>query len=245
VFAEKSHANTCWYFYGPYFRQLVCLLTAIWRGNKFNLENMGRKIRVVVFDLGGVLVRINRSWQEAASCAGIALAHPPADFDDLECFREYQAGLSSVERYTLELAHAFQISPEEALRLHQAILRDPYPGTLEIVQEVQAKGHLTACLSNTNALHWNVLTDPERFPAICLLRHKIASQVVALAKPEEPIYRLMEETVKAKGEEILFFEDSPANVATAVALGWQAIRIDHDADPAAQMRQALVARGVL
>ena len=48
-----------------------------------------------------------------------------------------------------------------------------------------------------------------------------------------------------QGISVGFFDDLEANVEAAAAGGWDAVRIDHETDTAAQMRSALRIRGIL
>jgi putative hydrolase of the HAD superfamily len=81
-------------------------------------------------------------------------------------------------------------------------------------------------------------------PAIAAMHERHASHLFGLSKPGEAIYRRFETALGARGGEILFFDDLADNVATAERIGWDAVRIDHEGDTAAQVRAALDERGV-
>jgi putative hydrolase of the HAD superfamily len=200
-------------------------------------------IRVVCFDIGGVLVRIHHDLGAVAHSLGIAirpgtertpLANPIVD--------AYQAARISYDEFLARLADHFAISREDAERIHHGVPIAPYEGTLERIQELEEAGIATGCLSNTNAEHWARLIDPSQFPNVARLQTKVASHLVGLNKPEPEIYRAFE--AMAGESEILFFDDSEVNVRGARAVGWNAERIDPDQDPARQIREHLNAYGV-
>lgn len=202
-------------------------------------------MRWVVFDIGGVLARIRTDWYECARVAEIQsaskLAHSQSrKISDFELFDPYQQGLIPTEPYLEELARFLGgVPPETAGRVHDAILIEPYPGTEEIVDALNTEGIGTACLSNTNARHWPVLTSSGRFPNIEKLRLKVGSHDVGLAKPSPEIYRKFEELSGATPGQILYFEDHPEYAAAARALWWNAELVDPDGDPAAQIATKL------
>ena len=204
--------------------------------------------RTVVFDLGGVMVRINRTWQEAAQTAGVRIgmpALPPVALGELTIFNHWQAARAGPQDYFDALAEALSVSHDEARLVHSAILMEPYPGTLALVEELHALGLRTGCLSNTNAAHFDRLTSPDHYPNIAVLETKMASHEVGLEKPGAEIYRLFEQVASAQPEELVFFDDLPENAAAARDCGWLAFAIDPFGDTAAQMRGHLVVLGWL
>lgn len=203
---------------------------------------------MVVFDLGGVMVRIRRTWQECAEASGIRLnlpPDPPVYIWDLDPFNEYQAGGSQIRQYYVRLGELLGVSPEEAETLHASILREPYPGTLELMMDLHGQETQTAILSNTNEAHWVRMMDASRFPNIAGLGCKVASFEVMLEKPDPRIYRRFEEISARCPAELVFFDDTEANVISARECGWDAHLIDPHGDTAAQMNGVLCGIGVI
>lgn len=193
------------------------------------------------------MVRIAQSWGDAALAAGVFIARghlstPLTHFSGLEAF---QRGAIDLDTYLAELTSFLATATlDEALRVHLAILREPYAGTLELVREMEMAGVLTACLSNTNEPHWEEMSESGRFPNIARLQIAALSHRLRLEKPQPEIYQELERMAGASGEEIAFFDDSPVNVQAARALGWNAETIDPAADPAAQIRRSLAQWGL-
>lgn len=194
-------------------------------------------MKVVCFDLGGVLVRITLNVADAGLRAGI-LGLPDISFGEMDCLSDYQSGRMRTDEYVSVLAHALGITAEEAIAVHNHVLIEPYPGTLELIQELNASSR-TACLSNTNDLHWQEMLGSKRFPNVRELRLPVASHVLGLEKPNAEIFGAFEQLAEARGQDIVFFDDSVVNVDSANAFGWVAHWIDPKGDTAAQMAALL------
>src|SRR5579884_3278043 len=193
------------------------------------------KQMVVCFDLGGVLARIRRSWQACASAVGVPIGLPPDETHDLPSFHlfdQFQNGALDSKEYLAELAKHLSVTTPQALSVHNAILDSPYPGTPTLVRELAEAGHKTACLSNTNSLHWSIMNSPA-FAAIAGLDFKMVSHEVRLSKPDQKIFALFDEHVGVSPSQVIYFDDSNENVVIANKHGWHAILVDHEGNTAA------------
>lgn len=212
------------------------------------VQNLPHKYRLVVFDLGGVLARICHSWEEVSRTSGIATTLDPEGHSPLTTFPEfdgYQAGIIPLPLYLDAVARFTGCDPQDALRMHNGILLEPYPGSEELVKDIEATGIGTGCLSNTNEPHWVDLALNGRFPAIVRLDKKMASHLVGINKPDPAIFHLYAETYGAKPGEIVYFDDNGPNIESAKAVGFQAHRVDPHGDAPGQMRKILSELGVL
>lgn len=164
--------------------------------------------------------------------------------EDCPAFVAWQGGTLTPAAYTEGLGDWLGTDASTALKVHNSILSHPTEGTLQIVRALNESGLTTACLSNTNELHWQVLTDPACYANIAALQLKTASHLFGLSKPDPAIYRAFEEVSGASGAEILFFEDAPANIASAAAVGWRTAPIDPSQPQAPQIEHWLAANGI-
>jgi glucose-1-phosphatase len=216
-------------------------------------------IRVVCFDLGGVLVRIGRSWTEVVAAAGFEIrgdvASPEAQRARHELMDLYALGKISEDEWAHRSAAALGgvYTAEELKAIHQAWLVEEYPGVVALIDALNRADVHTACLSNTNHAHWvrmlhhdgnGPLAGEPAYPGIVRLRSHYASHLLGLAKPNEAIYRAFERASGYRGDEILFFDDLPANVEAARSVGWTAERIDPEVDTAPQLHEHLRRRRV-
>jgi len=207
-----------------------------------------RAIDAVMFDLGGVLVRIRRDW--TAQCTAIGMVPTPRSLEPAMCIARsialdgWQRGDHSLE--TCESVWASSLEPgtpaSTGRALLEAIVDAPYDGTVELIDELHGLGVVTGCLSNTNRLHWERMI--REFPALRRLQHRMASHELLLSKPEPAIYAHVTSVLGLPSHRILLFDDMAENCEGARAAGWQACRIDHDGHTAAQMRGHLVHLGV-
>jgi glucose-1-phosphatase len=216
--------------------------------------------KVVCFDLGGVLVRICRSWSEACSQAG--LPERAAELLGSEHWRtqrhdiveRYQRGELDCGGYHAALSQALEgaYSVSEVERIHDAWTLEEYPGAFELICSLNRVPELTtACLSNTNHAHWQRLAGGDgrrEYPSVLELRHQLASHLLGCSKPDARIYELararFSEAVVVPPEDIVFFDDLTENVLAARALGWLAFTVDHAGDTVGQMRRQLAELGV-
>lgn len=199
----------------------------------------------VCFDIGGVLVRIHRTWEDALCSVGIRNGASGflTDFPDLQTF---QTGELSEEDYLQRLQTFLHLENAElAAQVHNAILREPYAGTLELIQALNQEGVITGCLSNTNEPHWVQFENSGRFENFTSLHTKLGSHFLHAHKPDSAMYRAFEDRTGLSSREIVFFDDSEENVEGALEQGWRAHWIDFAADPAEQMELILIGEGYL
>lgn len=211
---------------------------------------------LIVFDLGGVIVRICRGFAEGCRAAGLPVRgeimtevlkqrrrdlsrlHGTGKLECAEFFREVSRSLDGL------------YSPEEIERVHHAWLLGEYPGVEALLGELRTAALVhgrfkTGVLSNTNHAHWDVIVRD--YPSLRLIDHPHASHLMGHHKPDAEIYDAFAALVGYTGREreIVFFDDLEENVDAAISRGWQAVRIDHEGDTASQIRGALTRLGVL
>ncbi len=210
-------------------------------------------IELVVFDLGGVIVRAARTFAEAWVMAGRTDLEILEDTAFLELLPPigyaYMSGQISTDEYNEQIAAAGggRFSYEESRRILDAWVADEYPGVGDVLDALDASGVRTAVLSNTNEAHWSLIeAEPARYPNI--LRHTsiFTSHVLRLAKPDLAIFAAVEAATGAAGSRVLFFDDVLENVEAARVAGWQSEQIDHTVDSTApQLFSLLRTHGVL
>jgi len=206
-------------------------------------------IRLVCFDLGGVLVRICRDWPEAITAAGLPLRPSPiSDPKHMDLLRtlmiDFGTGRIDLGQFASSASAALQhaYTSDEVIRIHHAVLLSEYEGVDRAIDRIHQTDLVTACLSNTNHAHWDRMSE---FPAVMKLRHRLASHEMGLHKPDVAIYRSLEQSLGFTGSEILFFDDLPENVEAARTIGWDAVHIDHTGSTSQQIEAALRERTLI
>jgi len=186
-------------------------------------------IRLVCLDLGGVIIRICRSWAEGCAAAGLdvraADKRPKTEAARRQVVVDYQTGRIDCDTFARRLSDILEgvYTPEEIMAVHRAWCIEEYAGVGEAIDAIHAAGLDTACLSNTNHSHWAQIGS---YPAFRKIRTKLASHLMGLHKPDEAIYREAERRLNVRGGEILFFDDLEDNVLAARAAGWNAVQVD-------------------
>ena len=209
---------------------------------------------LLLFDLGGVLVRICHGWKKVCEHHGYT---PPAILDDpqaiaalIEICRLFETGQRDENYFITESAKLTGFTHEQVrTALHHWVI-EPYEGAHELIDRVtQIPGLMTACLSNTNATHWEMMQglNGHTRTAVPLhrLTHRFASHLIGAMKPEPAIYEHVEKTLNIEPGSILFFDDHPPNVIAARQRGWQVEQIDPTGNSPAQIVSHLKARKLL
>ena len=189
----------------------------------------------LLFDFGGVIIDIDyertpealRRLSRAGSTPVFSQAH------QAELFDRFETGHSSPAEFRAGLRDAYDLDATDAQidAAWHAMLLDVPAERLALIGELRARGHQTALLSNTNALH--IAEINERLARQYGFRHGIAdvldrvfySQEVGHRKPGEEIFRHALREMNWQPADVLFIEDSPQHVATARRLGLQVLHL--------------------
>ena len=188
-------------------------------------------------------MRICQSWQEAITVAGLdspLLTQASAPLTSFAPFNAYQATDLTLEEYLAELALYVGVPESKAESIHNGILREPYPGIDEVIDDLIAAGYGSGCLSNTNAPHWHVMTETEPFAPVAKLAFRAGSHELGCAKPSLEAFRRYAARFGIEDARIVYFDDALANVEAANQLGWEAHLVDPWGDPAGHIRRVLL-----
>ncbi|MEZ5653891.1 MAG: HAD family phosphatase [Burkholderiaceae bacterium] len=201
-----------------------------------------RNPEALLFDLGGVLVDIDfgqalRSWA----------AHSSLSLDELQrrfrfdaAYERHERGEIDGREYFMHLAESLELSgPIERIEAGwNAIFSGEFVATRRLVQRV--RGRLPCFVfSNTNASHMS--TWSRLYPEMVDSFDQIfVSHRLGLRKPDPLAFLEVCRLAGIRPDAMLFFDDLPANVRAAQAVGLQAVRVRSPADVA----EALEACGV-
>lgn len=186
----------------------------------FRGDRRSRPPRVLLFDLGGVLVDF-RGFEALAAMV------PDAGGVDAvrerwlasEAVRSFEIGAIGpevfAERFVTEWR--LELSPADFLENFEAWARELYPGALELLAGLRGRYRL-ACLSNANVLH-AALYRPLLAPYLDPL---LFSFELGQLKPDPPIFHEVVRRLGVAAHEIVLFDDSVANVEAARAAGMRA-----------------------
>jgi putative hydrolase of the HAD superfamily len=194
--------------------------------------------RVVLFDIGGVLVeltgvRVLLSWMgtrlDAEEVFALWLRSPSV--------RLFETGRLAPEPFADQLIAelSLPIGPEEFLRSFCSWTQGLLPGALEVVRKVPSQ-YLRATLSNSNELQWPCLMHDMKLEKE-FDRH-FASHITGKIKPDPDAFQHVVDCIGCEAECILFLDDNRLNVDAARQVGMRAVRVKGPAEAAQALRQA-------
>jgi FMN phosphatase YigB (HAD superfamily) len=196
--------------------------------------------QVVLFDLGGVLVRLGGVDHFGQM---VGMSNPEEIWRHWltsPAVRRFERGGCSSEDFAEEMVREndLALSSVEFLEIFRSWPKGLLDGAHEMVIGL-AEPLQVACLSNTNALHWNEQQDAEvvqRMFDVAFLSHEIG-----LVKPDAEIFEHVVEELACQPAEILFFDDNALNVDAARSVGLDA----HKVEGVAPTQALLHERGLL
>ena len=121
---------------------------------------------------------------------------------------------------------------------HWAYERDVIPGMYELVQDLKQAGYSIYLLSNASTAppeYW------KQYPVSRFFDGTMISSYERCVKPSDEIYRRFTDRFRLAPEECVFIDDTPSNVAAAIANGWEGIVFYGDAE---ECRERLKEKGV-
>ena len=199
-------------------------------------------IRAILFDLGGVLVGL-RGLDHFAMQPPLGGRWTEAElrrfFQNDSGMARYETGEWGTVQYLSHLRSSLQIeaSDPQLSSIINEILLGPHQQSEELLAELA--GHTPLyLLSNTNALHWEVIKP---YPILRHFTELFTSHLIGFRKPDERAYRHVLEQVSLLPHEMLFIDDLPNNVDAALAIGMHAFVCEN----LPQVREELARRGVI
>jgi putative hydrolase of the HAD superfamily len=180
--------------------------------------------RVVLFDLGGVLVelggvdrfgRLIGETDESEIWHVWLTSYWVRRFERGRCTRE-EFAVGMVAEHSLTVGA--DVFLEEFLNWPQGLI----VGALDLLGEL-ASHVRPACLSNTNELHWNEQVDAQQLQA--LFETRFLSHELGLVKPDREIFEHVVAGLGCAPDEVLFLDDNQLNVDGARSVGLNAHRV--------------------
>ena len=167
---------------------------------------------VILFDLGGVLVRLTG--------VPTMIEWTPGDLTEPELWEKWLRseavrGFESGRIDTREFAHTIieefnlNISPAAFLAAFGTWIDGLFDGVEELLSDLRPKYRL-ATMSNTNAIHWPKLTGQMRLGS--LIDTHFPSHQSGLLKPDAAAFEHVVQQLAVSPSHILFFDDNQVSV---------------------------------
>ena len=199
-------------------------------------------VKAVVFDLGGVLIDWDPRYlyrklldDEAAVEEFLATICTPEWNAEQDRGRPFAEGVAElVERYPVHAAAITAFHERWPEMLGGAV-----GGSVELLAELRAAGVPVYALTNWSAETFGIARA--RFEFLEWFDGVLVSGEERMIKPDPAIFRLLLDRFGLDPGATFYIDDSPANVAAADRLGFDALRFTSPA----QLRRDLEARGLL
>jgi glucose-1-phosphatase len=206
-----------------------------------NAPQSATDTRVLLFDVGGVLVQLNGvktmlEWMGADATSDkmweMWLGSKPV--------REFERGRIDAEEFALGVTAEFQlpVDPQQFLASFNSWIVGLYPGTLEMLAQIPPSYH-RAVLSNSNVLHWTRVVDDLKLGSA--FDHQFVSHLTGRIKPDAEAFEHVVESLSCRPAHVLFLDDNTLNVDAAKRFGMQAVRVQG----IDETKRALVERGII
>lgn len=179
--------------------------------------------KVILFDLGGVLIENNG---RAALTAMLPQPLPVSEmwrrWLDSPVVREFERGRISSDEFARSFVREWEIDLEPSVFISEFATwpKGLYEGAEALLQDLKGSHHL-ACLSNTNAIHW------QRFPQLHgLFDSTFLSHEIGHIKPDREAFEYTVDKLGVAAADVYFFDDLLPNVAVAREVGMNAFQVE-------------------
>jgi len=196
--------------------------------------------RVVLFDLGGVLVELGDIDRFGRLIGETEESEIWRVWLHSYWVRRYERGQCSRAEFALGMVaeHGLDLGAETFLEQFLSWPQGLMPGAEELVTGL-APHVRPACLSNTNEMHWNEQVDAPLLQT--LFDTRFLSHELGLVKPDRDIFEHVVAGLGCAPEEVLFLDDNQLNVDGARSVGIDAHRVTR----VEGCRRVLAAHGLL
>ena len=183
------------------------------------------KYSVIVFDLGNVLISFDykpmiRKFNEIKSGLGDKFATQYKD--NYHVHRDFEKGMLNTKQFLSIMLDWLEqkVNEQEFMNIFSDIFTLNH-NVIDLLPKLKEKYNLVL-LSNTNAIHqkygWSHYDFLHHFNKLIL------SHEVGAVKPEEKIYRAVEEFTQKPSSEHFFIDDVKEYVDGAEKCGWEGIQ---------------------
>ncbi len=187
-------------------------------------------IRVVLFDVGGVLVELS----------GVAVMlewlGQTMTTEEMwrrwlvsEPVRQFETGRIDASEFALRVIQEFAL-PVEPQRFLESFTQWPtglYPGTLDMLARIPSTYRL-ALLSNSNSLHWPRVLGEMQLGGV--FESRFVSHLTGRIKPDADAFEHVVSSLGYAPAQVLFLDDNSLNVEAARRFGMKAVRVQGPAE---------------
>ena len=182
-------------------------------------------IKVILFDLGGVLVELTG--------VPIMLKWTNHRYDDETLWeawlnspavRSFETGYSTAEKFADVLIKEMDlpVGKDEFIQRFRQWPKGLFPGVPDLIQRLK-NNYTLACLSNSNVLHWPILMKEMGLEK--MFQYHFASHLMGKVKPDKESFEYVLQRLGCNASSVLFLDDNDINVKSAKEIGMIAYRV--------------------
>ncbi len=188
--------------------------------------NFEKKIKNIIFDLGGVLIDLDETPTIEGFGKKISAFYKNSmNLEFINIAHKFERGEIAPAEFRETVSKIFNIhlSPEKFDFYWNAMIKGMPEQRFQILKKLQ-KTHRIFVLSNTNEIHYNYFTrqdywKPELFEKVYF------SHQLGMRKPEKKIFQYVLNENNLIPEETFFVDDNKDNIDTAKNLGIVATQV--------------------
>lgn len=189
--------------------------------------------KCLLFDLGGVLVDLDRAACEQ-SFLELGVQSPdlllPTAYSITPAFADFERGRIGEESFFDQIRHVtgLNISDDQIRLAWNSFLSDLPLRKLQLLRQLRDRYRI--CLvSNTNSIHWNYTVrqwfEKRQISVGDCFDRLFLSYEMGVVKPDSAYFRYVLDDLGVDPTETIFFDDSEANIETALTMGFNTCRI--------------------
>ena len=185
-----------------------------------------KKIELILFDLGGVLIDFTGIRDIIPFLQGAASETEISErWNSCSHIKAFHLGKISKEEFGERFVKDWRInlSPQDFLVEFRSWSRCLFPGVKELIDLLRQKYRLAA-FSNSNELHWD--RNINDLGINQLFDEAISSHHIGLCKPNPEIYIAALKKLHVTPDSTVFFDDVIDNVIAASELGINAFQVN-------------------
>jgi len=186
---------------------------------------MERGEQLLLFDLGGVLVKLGG--------VDLMMEWTGGRFTEEELWREwltcphvhdFESGRTGADEFARAVVDEFKlpVGPQTFIREFMEWVPCAYPGAAELLDELSGTFSL-GVLSNTNALHWMRIRDDMEMGRF--FEYVFVSHETGVMKPAIEAFMMVIESAGYPAGAIVYLDDKQVNVDAALSVGMDAHRV--------------------
>jgi len=206
--------------------------------NRSQDDSPGGNVRVILFDVGGVLVELSGvatilEWTQGALTAEdvwrIWLSSPTV--------RAFETGRSEADAFAADVVRelGLNVTPQQFLAAFARWPTGLYPGAMQLLARIPRR-YRRALLSNSNVIHWPRVTGEMGLTGA--VDHCFVSHLTGKIKPDADAFDHALHSLACAPEHVLFLDDNLLNVEAAQRLGLRAAVVRGPAEAEQELRRA-------